>query len=146
LLKHKKSITKNRFFDQRYDTIKIMGKVTNISSKKQIIEDFGLSVTQKSPSPGHFLTENVLAPLSLSVAELANAIDVPPNRLYQIIKGSRDITIDTALRLGHFFETGPDLWLYLQTQYTLEKEQSEWSKTTHNRPTYTDFIKGNFER
>ena len=123
-----------------------MGKVTNLSSKKQIIDHFGLSVTQKSPSPGHFLTENVLAPLSLSVAELANAIDVPPNRLYQIIKGSRDITIDTALRLGHFFETGPDLWLYLQTQYTLEKEQSEWSKTTHKRPTYTDFIKENSER
>ncbi len=36
-------------------------------------------------------------------------IDVPPNRISQIVRVQRDITADTALRLGQFFGTGPEL-------------------------------------
>ena len=52
--------------------------------------------------------------------ELAVRIGVPDNRIYQIINGKRDITADTALRLGQFFGTGADLWINLQKAYELD--------------------------
>jgi addiction module HigA family antidote len=44
---------------------------------------------------------------------------VPPNRISQIIQGKRAITGDTALRLGHWFQTSPQFWLNLQAAYDL---------------------------
>jgi addiction module HigA family antidote len=44
---------------------------------------------------------------------------VPANRITQIIRGQRGISGDTALRLGHWFGTGPQLWLNLQSTYEL---------------------------
>ena len=54
-------------------------------------------------------------------AELANRLGVPENRIYQIINGQRSITADTALRLGKFFNTGPEFWLNLQKAYELDE-------------------------
>jgi len=42
-------------------------------------------------------------------------IEVPPNRLYQILAGKRNITADTALRLGQHFGVSPDFWMNLLT-------------------------------
>ena len=45
---------------------------------------------------------------------------MPPNRISQIISGKRDLTADTALRLGKFFGTGPEFWINLQKAYELD--------------------------
>lgn len=58
-----------------------------------------------------------LAEIRITPAILARELDVPPNRSSQIIVGKRSIMGDTALRLGHWFGTGPEFWLNLQTQY-----------------------------
>ena len=50
---------------------------------------------------------------------IARAIDVPPNRISQIIAGKRSITGDTALRLGHWFGVEPQFWMNLQAQFDL---------------------------
>jgi addiction module HigA family antidote len=55
-----------------------------------------------------------------SAAELARLIHVPSNRLSQILSGKRKITADTALRLGRWFGTGPQLWRNLQQAYDLD--------------------------
>jgi len=39
---------------------------------------------------------------------------VPPNRISQIIHGKRAITGDTALRLGHWFQTSAAILVNLQ--------------------------------
>ncbi|MEE8439621.1 MAG: HigA family addiction module antitoxin [Micropepsaceae bacterium] len=70
--------------------------------------------------PGEILYEEFMEPLGLSANKLAKAIDVPPNRVTAIIKGARGITGDTALRLGEAFDTTPDFWMNLQSQYALE--------------------------
>ncbi len=57
--------------------------------------------------------------LGMSAAELARQVAVPVNRIAQIINGQRAITADTALRLGHWFNTGPEIWLNLQQLYEL---------------------------
>jgi addiction module HigA family antidote len=54
--------------------------------------------------PGEHLAEELQA-LNMSAAELARKIDVPTNRVTQILNGARSITGDTALRLAHFFGT-----------------------------------------
>ncbi len=56
----------------------------------------------------------------MSAAELARIIHVPANRISQIIAGKRNITADTALRLGQYFGTGPRLWLNLQQSFELD--------------------------
>jgi addiction module HigA family antidote len=60
--------------------------------------------------PGEHLAEELTA-LDMSAAELARKISVPTNRVTQTLNGTRSVTGDTALRLGHFFGTSPQFWL-----------------------------------
>ncbi|MCF3498497.1 addiction module antidote protein, HigA family [Stenotrophomonas maltophilia] len=69
--------------------------------------------------PGEILSEEFLVPLGMSARALAAEINVTPARVSEIIAGRRGITADTALRLGRYFGTTPQLWLNLQTQYDL---------------------------
>jgi antitoxin HigA-1 len=55
-----------------------------------------------------------------SAGELARLIHVPANRVSQILSGRRNITADTALRLGRWFGTGHHLWLNLQQANDLD--------------------------
>ena len=57
--------------------------------------------------------------LDCASTELARQINVPANRVSQIINGKRAITGDTALRLGHWFRTSAEFWLNLQAAYDL---------------------------
>jgi addiction module HigA family antidote len=74
--------------------------------------------------PGEILYDE-LDELNIAAAELARAIQVPPNRITQIISGKRSISADTALRLGKWFGTGPRLWLNLQQAYELDLASQE---------------------
>lgn len=56
----------------------------------------------------------------MTAAALAVRIGVPQNRLYEIINEQRGMTADTAIRLGAFFSTGPNLWMNLQKSYELD--------------------------
>ncbi|CCE07276.1 Plasmid maintenance system antidote protein, XRE family [Bradyrhizobium sp. STM 3843] len=71
--------------------------------------------------PGEVLREEFLIPLGLSARALAKLLDVPPNRLTEIMRGTRDVTADTAIRLGRYFGTDPRFWMNLQTAYDLSK-------------------------
>jgi addiction module HigA family antidote len=68
--------------------------------------------------PGEVLKEE-LEELGVSAAEFSRQIDVPPNRVSQIIAGKRAVTGDTALRFGHWFGTDPQFWLNLQSAYEI---------------------------
>jgi addiction module HigA family antidote len=63
--------------------------------------------------PGEHLADELKA-LNMSANELAKELGVPTNRLTQIMAGKRGISCDTALRLGKWFGTGPDIWMNLQ--------------------------------
>jgi addiction module HigA family antidote len=69
--------------------------------------------------PGEILKDEIEA-LNLNAAELARAINVPANRISQILSGKRNVSADTALRLGKLFSTGPQFWLNLQVAYELD--------------------------
>ena len=75
--------------------------------------------------PGEILREEYLVPLGLSARALAKLLDVPPNRLTEIMRGTRDVTADTAIRLGRYFGTDPRFWLNLQAAHDISKAQVE---------------------
>ena len=70
--------------------------------------------------PGEILKEEFLGPLGLSQYRLARDTSVPPRRINEIVRGTRAITADTALRLGRYFGTLERFWLDLQAHYDLE--------------------------
>ena len=70
-------------------------------------------------TPGEVLLEEFLKPYGISRNKLATDIRVPANRISAIINGQREITADTAVRLGKYFRTGPEFWINLQTLYNL---------------------------
>ena len=75
-------------------------------------------MARPSIHPGEILKDE-LDELGMSAAALARSLDVPANRVSQILAGKRSITTDTAVRLGYWLGTGPELWLNLQRQYEL---------------------------
>jgi len=75
--------------------------------------------------PGEILRHEYLDPLEMSATALAQKLDVPANRITDIVRGRRDVTADTALRLAAHFETTPEFWMNLQTAYDLSKAQAE---------------------
>jgi addiction module HigA family antidote len=78
--------------------------------------------------PGTILLEDWLKPLGISQYALARAIDVPPRRINEIVKGLRGITVDTALRLGAFFGTDAQSWVNLQTYYDTERARESMAE------------------
>src|SRR5438128_3236846 len=73
--------------------------------------------------PGEILQTEFLEPLAITQYRLAKDISVPPRRINEIVRGSRGITADTALRLARYFGTSDRFWLNLQARHDLEVEK-----------------------
>ena len=83
--------------------------------------------------PGEILVEE-LKELNVTPTDLARQLKVPANRITQIIHGKRGVTGDTALRLGHWFGTGAEFWLNLQSLYELRLAKQAVGKEVANLP------------
>ena len=81
--------------------------------------------------PGEILADE-LKEIGLNASQLADKIGVSKNRIYQILRGQRNLTADTALRLGKFFNTGAEFWLNLQKAYELDVARQNMSDTLDN--------------
>jgi addiction module HigA family antidote len=75
--------------------------------------------------PGEVLKQEFLVPLNMSARALADAIFVPANRLTDILRGRRDVSADTALRLGRYFGTTAQFWMNLQAAHDLSRAEAE---------------------
>jgi antitoxin HigA-1 len=71
--------------------------------------------------PGELLLEEYLKPLGVGQVEAARKLGISLNRLNEIVLGKRSITADTALRLGRFLKTSPQLWMRLQADWDLHE-------------------------
>ncbi|VAV87711.1 HigA protein (antitoxin to HigB) [hydrothermal vent metagenome] len=65
------------------------------------------------------MKEEFLIPFGVSARQLALAIDIPANRLTEIIRGNRGVAADTALRLSRTLGTTAEFWMNLQMGYDL---------------------------
>ncbi len=75
--------------------------------------------------PGEILLEEFLKPPKMNAHQLALALRVPANRIGQIVDGNRDVSLDTALRLGRYFSTGAEFWVNLKARYDIETAKGE---------------------
>ena len=74
---------------------------------------------KRTESPGEVIESYILKGLGIGVRQLAHALNVPANRIYQIIQNKRDISVDTAIRLGLFLNMDPHFWLDIQNRYDM---------------------------
>lgn len=75
--------------------------------------------------PGEILSQEFLEPLGLTQAELARALDIPANRVNELVRGKRGITPETALLLSGYFKNSPEFWMNLQSAYDLTRARLE---------------------
>ena len=90
---------------------------------------------KRAVHPGLVLKEE-LAEIGITPTEFARQINVPPNRVSQIINGKRAITGDTAIRFGEWFGVEPEFWLNLQTHFDLVRADQDLGKKTAVAQTY----------
>ena len=83
--------------------------------------------------PGEILADE-LEEIGLSAKRLADVIEVPPNRLYQLLAGKRNVTADTALRLSQYFGMSADFWMNLQSTYELDLARQQHGKQIQRIP------------
>jgi proteic killer suppression protein len=86
--------------------------------------------------PGEILAEE-LEERTLVASTVAKDIGVPPNRLLQIAQSKRNITADTALRLGRYFGTGAQFWMNLQVSYELRLAEKTMGKVLEKIPVHS---------
>ena len=79
----------------------------------------------RNTHPGEILLEEFLLPLEISAYKLSKDIGIPQTRVSAIIKGTRRITADTALRLSIYFGNSAKFWLGLQDDFDIEEERNE---------------------
>ncbi len=98
-------------------------------------------MTRPAIHPGEILADE-LQELGVTPTELSRQIQVPPNRVTQIVRGQRNITGDTALRLGHWFGTSAQFWLNLQSAYDIRKAEQAAGAEIAKLPSRTDIAPG----
>ena len=77
--------------------------------------------------PGRIIRREIAA-RGLSGHRLALELGIPPDRISKILNAKRGITADTALRLGRYLATGPQIWMNLQSTYELDVAENEHGK------------------
>ena len=76
--------------------------------------------THRAPThPGEMLLEEFLKPMGITQRDLANTINVPYQRVNEIINGKRGISPGTALRLAKAFGVSADFWMNIQLRWDL---------------------------
>lgn len=75
--------------------------------------------------PGEILRDQFLEPLGLTQVALAEHLDVPVQRINEIVRGKRGVTSETAWLLSQAFGTTPEFWLNLQTNHDLSVSRPE---------------------
>jgi addiction module HigA family antidote len=76
-------------------------------------------------TPGELLLEEFLKPMGLSQYRLAKEIDVPAQRISEIVAGKRAVSADTDLRLCRFFALSNGYWLRAQAAFDTEVAERE---------------------
>ena len=97
--------------------------------------------TNRIPThPGEMLLEEFLNPMGISQKDLADNIEVPYQRINEIVNGRRGITPSTALRLAKFFDMSADFWMNLQLRWDLYFAQQAENKVLERIQRYSTLV------
>jgi addiction module HigA family antidote len=86
------------------------------------------------------LLEEFLTPMGISQKDLADNIEVPYQRVNEIVNGRRGITPSTALRLAKFFDMSPDFWMNLQLRWDLYFARLDENKVLERIQPYSPLV------
>lgn len=75
------------------------------------------NLTRCPAHPGEILRTGYLQTLEMTVTDLAKALNVPPHRIYGLVKGKSKVDAELGLRLAHYFVEPERRWLDLQLDY-----------------------------
>ena len=73
--------------------------------------------------PGTILLKEYLEPMDLTQKKLADHLDIPIQRVNEIVRGKRGVSPDTAWLLSGAFDTSPEFWLNLQSMHDLSSNR-----------------------
>ncbi len=97
--------------------------------------------TNRIPThPGEMLLEEFLTPMGITQKDLAENIEVPYQRINEIVNGRRGITPSTALRLAKFFDMSADFWMNLQLRWDLYSAQQAENKVLERIQPYSSLV------
>jgi len=100
-----------------------------------------MRVRKRAPAhPGRIIRNHHLAPLSITITDLANVLGVSRKTLSKIVNERGSVTPDMALRLSRAFDTSPDLWLNLQKTFDLwyaSNHLDDWKRVQPIKPSDT---------
>ena len=97
--------------------------------------------TNRIPThPGEMLLEEFLTPMGISQKDLAESIEVPYQRINEIVNGRRGITPSTALRLAKFFDMSADFWMNLQLRWDLYFARQDEHKVLQRIQPYSTLV------
>jgi addiction module HigA family antidote len=91
---------------------------------------------RKPSHPGEILREEYLLPLNITQTTLANELQMPYQRINEIMNKKRGVTPSTALRLARYFNTSPDFWMNLQLRWDLYFAIKKEEKTLNRIQAY----------
>lgn len=73
--------------------------------------------------PGEILLEDFLKPLGVSQVGLAEHLDIPVQRINELVRGKRGVTSETAWLLAGALGTTPEFWISLQSNHDLARNR-----------------------
>lgn len=73
--------------------------------------------------PGEILLEDFLKPLGVSQVSLAEHLDIPVQRINELVRGKRGVTPATAWLLAGALGTTPEFWINLQANHDLVRNR-----------------------
>ncbi len=84
-----------------------------------------IPINRQPISLGEMLRKEFLTPMNLAQKELADSIQIPYQRINEIVSGKRSVTASTALRLAKYFGMITEFWLNLQIKFDLYLAQKK---------------------
>lgn len=73
--------------------------------------------------PGEVLLEEFLKPLGVSQVAFAQHLEIPVQRVNELVRGKRGVTPETAWLLAGALGTTPEFWITLQVNHELAKSR-----------------------
>lgn len=73
--------------------------------------------------PGEILLEDFLKPMGVSQVALAEHLDIPVQRINELVRGKRGVTPETAWLLAGALGTTPEFWINLQANHDLVRNR-----------------------
>lgn len=67
--------------------------------------------------PGELLREAILPALNMSKTDIASALGISRQHLYDLLSEKKPVSPEIAVRLGKAFGDGPEVWLRMQASH-----------------------------